>query len=120
MGKEEKALRSAASSNLRNEFFSPLKIMGGNEIELHSDPSYLLMQSEKKQNKWNAVMQNKIELSNVKKEQMSEMLGKFFLSEKKGKEAVKNIQLDIDFKNEKNRERMFAAKETRKHNEADR
>ena len=42
------------------------------------------------------------------------MLGKFFLHEKKGKEALKNLQLEIDFKNEKNQDRILAAKNTRK------
>jgi hypothetical protein len=63
MGKEEKALRSAATSNLRREYFSPFN-MGGNEIDLHNDPSYFLAQSEKKRNRWNTVMQNKIKESN--------------------------------------------------------
>lgn len=48
------------------------------------------------------------------------MLGKFFLHEKKGKEAQKNNQLDIEFKNEKNRERFLAAKNAKKQYEADR
>lgn len=51
---------------------------------------------------------------------MSDMLGHFFQKEKKGKERLKELAVEVEYKNEKTKEREDNAKIAKKEKDADR